>query len=338
MSKKKDTFIFKKSWADALKKRSAEVQLEVYNAIVSYAVDGVIPQMSEIAEVVFDFIRIEIDENNAKYDEVCKKRSQAGKKGMNSRYGKLEEYEQVEEPVQPVDNEVDDNKPNKDNKTEQDVINLTNVNKSNKPNRCYQKVTNVTDSDSDSVSVNISADIKKETISDEIVKKEDELLSLPLVVDAEVVEQDNCDDFDLIDESIIVPPKTDSVDYVKIVNLYHEICVEGRKEPLARVLKLNDDRKKKIKMRFKEMGSSYEKVAEVFRAVMESDFLIGKNNRGWAADLPWIFQNSNNWLNILEGKYSNREKVNAGAEVKSQLETNVGFLQRAGVKKEDVIF
>ena len=316
MSKKKDTFIFKKSWADALKKRSAEVQLEVYNAIVSYAVDGVIPQMSEIAEVVFDFIRIEIDENNAKYDEVCKKRSQAGKKGMNSRYGKLEEYEQVEEPVQPVDNEVDDNK----------------------PNRCYQKVTNVTDSDSDSDSVNISADIKKETISDEIVKKEGELLSLPLVVDAVVVEQDNCDDFDLIDESIIVPPKTDSVDYVKIVNLYHEICVEGRKEPLARVLKLNDDRKKKIKMRFKEMGSSYEKVAEVFRAVMESDFLIGKNNRGWAADLPWIFQNSNNWLNILEGKYSNREKVNAGAEVKSQLETNVGFLQRAGVKKEDVIF
>ena len=317
MSKKKDTFIFKKSWADALKKRSAEVQLEVYNAIVSYAVDGVIPQMSEIAEVVFDFIRIEIDENNAKYDEVCKKRSQAGKKGMNSRYGKLEEYEQVEEPVQPV-------------------TNLTNVNKSNKPNRCYQKITNVTDSDS--VSVNISADIKKETISDEIVKKEGELLSLPLVVDAVVVEQDNCDDFDLIDESIIVPPKTDSVDYVKIVNLYHEICVEGRKEPLARVLKLNDDRKKKIKMRFKEMGSSYEKVAEVFRAVMESDFLIGKNNRGWAADLPWIFQNSNNWLNILEGKYSNREKVNAGAEVKSQLETNVGFLQRAGVKKEDVIF
>ena len=64
MSKKRDTFIFKKSWADALKKRSSQVQLEVYNAIVSYAVDGVVPQMSEIAEVVFDFIRIEIDEHS----------------------------------------------------------------------------------------------------------------------------------------------------------------------------------------------------------------------------------------------------------------------------------
>ena len=327
MSKKRDTFIFKKSWADALKKRSPQVQLEVYNAIVSYAVDGVVPQLSEIAEVVFDFIRIEIDENNAKYEETVKKRREAGKKGMESRYGKVEDCE----PVQYVDNEDDDNKSNNSNKDEQSVTKLTKANKSNK---CYQKVTNITDNDSDSVNLN---DIKKETISNEIVKKEDKLLSLPLVEDAEVIEQD-CDNLDLIDDSIVAPPKIDKVDYARIVNLYHEICVKDRENPLARVLKLNDDRKKKIKMRFNEMGNSYEKIAEVFHAVMESDFLIGKNNRGWAADLPWIFQNSSNWLNILEGKYRDRDKVKNVTETKSQLETNVGFMERIGVKQENIIF
>ena len=67
MSKKKDTFIFQKSWSEAIKKRSPQVQLEVYNAIVLYASEGVIPEMSEVAEAVFDFIKNDIDKNNANY-------------------------------------------------------------------------------------------------------------------------------------------------------------------------------------------------------------------------------------------------------------------------------
>lgn len=323
MSKKRDTFIFKKSWADALKKRSASVQLEVYNAIVSYAVDGIVPQMSEIAEVVFDFIRIEIDENNAKYEETVKKRREAGRRGMESRYGKQESEALPEQPVK----EKDSNKSNNPNKEQQTVTNLTNDNKSNK---CYQKVTNVTDSVNDSDSVNI-VDIKKETISSEIVEKEGELLPLPPVLDVE--------DFDLIDESIVVAPKSTRVDYARIVNLYHEICVPNDKErSLPRVLSLNDDRKAKIRARFKEMGCSYEKIEEVFRAIMESDFLTGSNNGGWAASIDWIFANKSNWVKVLEGKYRNRVMVRSGGDGKSQLETNVGYLERTGVKQENVIF
>lgn len=327
MSKKRDTFIFKKSWADALKKRSTAVQLEVYNAIVSYAVDGVIPEMSEIAEVVFDFIRIEIDENNTKYEEVVKKRREAGKRGMESRYGKNQEIEQSELPVY----EEDSNKSNKPNKEQQEITKLTNANKTNK---CYQKVTNVTDNDSDNVSVNILTDIKKETISNEIVKKEGELLSSPLVEDAEIIEEG----LDLLDASIVVQPKNGRIDYARIVNLYRAICVNGGEDSLSDIRELNDDRKKKVKSRFGEMGKSYEKIEEVFRAVMESDFLVGKNDRGWAADFDWIFQNKSNWLKVLEGRYRNREKVVDRAENKSQLEKNVGYLERTGVKQENVIF
>jgi len=329
MSKKRDTFIFKKSWADALKKRSSAVQLEVYNAIVSYAVDGVIPEMSEIAEVVFDFIRIEIDENNAKYEETVKKRREAGRRGMESRWsGKNEEVEQEELPVY----KEDDNKYNKSNTEQQSVTNVTNDNKNNK---CYQMITNVTDNDSDCVSVNILTDIKKETISNEIVKKEGELLSFPPVEEAEVIEDDG---LDLIDVSIVAQPKSDRIDYARIVNLYRGICVNGKESSLPDIRELNDDRKKKVKSRFGEMGKSYEKIEEVFRAVMESDFLVGKNDRGWAADFDWIFQNKSNWLKVLEGRYRNREKVVDRVENKSQLEKNVGYLERTGVKQENVIF
>ena len=328
MSKKRDTFIFKKSWADALKKRSTVVQLEVYDAIVSYAVDGIVPEMSEIAEVVFDFIRIEIDENNAKYEETVKKRREAGKRSAESKYGKNEEVKPEELPVY----EENGNKSNKCNNEQQKVTKATNANKTNK---CYQKVTNVTDNDSDCVSVNILTDIKKEAISNEIVKKEGELLSSPLVEEAEVIEDDV---LDLIDASIVAHPKSERIDYARIVNLYRTICVNGKEASLSDIRELNDDRKKKVKSRFGEMGKSYEKIGEVFHAVMESDFLVGKNNRGWAADFDWIFQNKNNWLKVLEGRYRNREKVLDRVENKSQLEKNIGYLERTGVKQENVIF
>lgn len=329
MSKKRDTFIFKKSWADALKKRSTAVQLEVYNAIVSYAVDGIIPEISEIAEVVFDFIRIEIDENNTKYEETVKKRREAGRRGMESRWnGKNGEVKQEELPVY----EEDGNKYNKSNTEKQSVIKVTNDNKDNK---CYQNVTNVTDSDNDSVSVNILTGIKKETISSEIVKKEDELLSPLSVEEAEVIEDDG---LDLIDESIVVQPRNGRIDYARIVNLYRTICVNGKEASLSDIRELNDNRKKKVKSRFGEMGKSYEKIGEVFHAVMESDFLVGKNDRGWAADFDWIFQNKNNWLKVLEGRYRNRDKVIERIGGKSQLEKNVGYLERTGVKQENVIF
>lgn len=314
MSKKKDTFIFKKSWADALKKRSIEVQLEVYNAIVSYAVDGVTPEMSEIAEVVFDFIKLEIDENNAKYEEVVNKRRQAGKRGMESRYSNKAENEQYNER---------DNKPNTTNNTSIEVTN------DNKTNKCYQKVTNVTNiTDSVSDSVSDSVIIKKETISNEIVKKEAELLPLPLDGDAVLIE----DDMDLLDDSIIAPVASKKIDYARIVNLYHEICVK-----LPKVKVLSDERKAKIKLRFKEIGNNYLRIEELFYTVASSDFLNGNNDRAWTADFDWIFQNKTNWVRIMEGRYSNRENTASGGR-RSELEKNFGLLDSMGVQKENVIF
>ena len=93
------------------------------------------------------------------------------------------------------------------------------------------------------------------------------------------------------------------IDYAKIVDLFHELCPS-----LPKVLKLNDKRKNKIKLRLQEMGNDYAKIEEVFKKTEASDFLRGEKN-SWRASFDWLFENSTNWVKILEGNYDNRKTV-----------------------------
>lgn len=301
MGKKKDTFIFKKSWADALEQWSDDIKLEVYNAIISYAFTGGIPQMSQAAGMAFSFIKNDIDVNNSKYEEVIKKRSEAGRRGMESRYRKNEEAESED-----VDN--------KSNTPSEKVTPVTNDNKSNK---CYQELTNVTDNVYDYVN-----DIKKETISNEIVKKEGELLSSPS--HPEVLFEDDSEG--LLDESIVVEPK---INYERIVKMYNSICVG-----LPAITRVTQRRREKIRKRFQELGYDYSALERLFRKVQSSEFLTGDNGRGWRADFDWIFKNAENWLSIVEGKYDKT----FGKSGKSELQKNLEFMDSIGVKQENVIF
>lgn len=80
-------FVFNCDWQEVLKDFPAEVRLEVYDAIIEYAASGRLSELKPLAKMAFSFMRKEIDANNAKYDETVKRRSEAGKKGMASRYG-----------------------------------------------------------------------------------------------------------------------------------------------------------------------------------------------------------------------------------------------------------
>lgn len=115
---KKKSFIFNVAWQEILLEYPAEVRLEVYDAVIRYAASGIRSELKPMAKMAFSFIKNEIDYNAEKYDDIVQKRSEAGKKGMENRYG---------------------------NK----LTNLTKANKSNKSYQNYQKVTNVTDNDND---------------------------------------------------------------------------------------------------------------------------------------------------------------------------------------------
>jgi len=91
------------------------------------------------------------------------------------------------------------------------------------------------------------------------------------------------------------------IDYDYIVDLYHNLCSK-----MSRVAVLNQQRKGFINARYSEFGM--EKITSVLRLAGESKFLNGDNDRAWKADLEWIFRPVN-FVKILEGKYTNRERV-----------------------------
>lgn len=97
-------------------------------------------------------------------------------------------------------------------------------------------------------------------------------------------------------EKEILPEKA-SIDFERIVEGYHSLCPD-----LPRVTKLTEQRKSHLRARIKDQGE--EKLNEVFRMAGASDFLCGRKNGDWKANLDWIL-NPTNFFKILEGNYNN---------------------------------
>ena len=127
---KKRSFVFNIEWQEVLKEYPPEVRLEVYDAIIEYVASGTLSELKPLSKMAFSFIKKEIDYNNDRYDEIVSKRKEAGRKAMESRWGK---------------SLTDDNKHNTCNQMLAD---------DNKHSICKQKVTTVTDNVNDNVNVN----------------------------------------------------------------------------------------------------------------------------------------------------------------------------------------
>lgn len=77
----KKTFIFNSEWAEILADFSSKVRLDVYDAVVKYAITGELSELRPTARMAFAFIKREIDANHQKYQQAVEKRREAGKKG-----------------------------------------------------------------------------------------------------------------------------------------------------------------------------------------------------------------------------------------------------------------
>ena len=69
---------------------------------------------------------------------------------------------------------------------------------------------------------------------------------------------------------------------------------------LPKILQITKKRLSHIKARMKEPEFDFNKITE---KIKHSDFLLGKNNRGWKVDFDFIISSKDNYLKILEGKY-----------------------------------
>ena len=73
-------FVFRKEWREALKDYSAEVRAEVYEAILAYAFEGIVIEMSDLSRMAFNFIKLSIDAMQEAYKEKCERNRQKATK------------------------------------------------------------------------------------------------------------------------------------------------------------------------------------------------------------------------------------------------------------------
>ena len=92
-------------------------------------------------------------------------------------------------------------------------------------------------------------------------------------------------------------PERKPMDYNAVVDMYHKICVS-----YPRIMKLSDERKKKIKCRIEEMKGDLTILETVFTKMQESEFM---RSGSWAS-FDWIFKNSQNWMKVYEGNYDDK--------------------------------
>lgn len=86
-----------------------------------------------------------------------------------------------------------------------------------------------------------------------------------------------------------------------------EVVAEWNKLPVTAVSKVSPgtERYRNLNARIKENG--IENVIRAIRGIMESDFLQGKNDKGWTVTFDW-FVKPNNFVKVLEGNYRNQDK------------------------------
>lgn len=102
------------------------------------------------------------------------------------------------------------------------------------------------------------------------------------------------------------------IDYARVEQLWKTLCKD-----LPQIQGLSEKRKLKIRVRLKEMGNSYEKLAAVLTKLNESSFCRGETNSNWKATFDWLFDSPNNWRKALEGNYDDK-KNNGKTTTKNQ--------------------
>jgi hypothetical protein len=110
---------------------------------------------------------------------------------------------------------------------------------------------------------------------------------------------DNKSDMELKKESVEKTKSDAAQKENEVIGLYRTIC-----RSFPQIMQITGKRKEKILRRLSEMGG-IKILEQVFRKMEASDFLKGNNKAGWKATFDWVFQNTDNWMKILEGNYDN---------------------------------
>lgn len=85
---KKTTFVANIRWQSVLKNYPPEIRVAVYDAMFEYAATGEVPELDKESKMAFLFIKAELDDNQARYEEQSEVNSRNGKNGGNPNFKK----------------------------------------------------------------------------------------------------------------------------------------------------------------------------------------------------------------------------------------------------------
>ena len=126
---------------------------------------------------------------------------------------------------------------------------------------------------------------------------------MSLTSDEMSLETDNLSSDDSLAIASPTPTESKKEVFNNFLNIYNQECTN-----LPKCLKITEKRKVAINKFLKEKIDE-----EVFREICikanQSNFLIGENDRNWKADFDFVTR-SDKAMQILEGKYENRQKSN----------------------------
>ena len=75
---------------------------------------------------------------------------------------------------------------------------------------------------------------------------------------------------------------------------------------MRRLTLMSDQRKSNVRARIREYGGDVQKVYKAIDKAMASDFMNGKNGKGWVASFDWMMCPSN-FPKVIEGNYDNEQ-------------------------------
>ena len=162
----------------------------------------------------------------------------------------------------------------------------------------------------------------------EITKQNQEVFSKTLYDNVYDNENDNVYDNNIPSKeglSISENPKVDpakrcaKIDFAAIKE-YWNTKHDQSGSAMRRLTLMSGQRKSNVRARIREYGGDVQKVYKAIDKAMASDFMNGKNGKGWVASFDWMMCPSN-FPKVLEGNYDNEQPAGSQqtqAAVKAQ--------------------
>ena len=91
----KSSFILYTDFYDVIKDLTDEQIGKLHRAIYIYQLEDKIIELDAITKMAFKFIRLQLDKNKSKWEETKEKRTEAGKKGSEKRWGVSQEMAKI---------------------------------------------------------------------------------------------------------------------------------------------------------------------------------------------------------------------------------------------------